>query len=112
VNSLLKRVQELVRAELYKFSDHALEKLIERNMVPNEIVISIETAILIESYPEYWLGPCVLARQTLASGRHVHVVWGLPKDHPNLAVLVTTYCPDPERWSENLLSRFPKRLGP
>lgn len=36
-----------------------------------------------------------------SEGQSVHVVWGSPAEQSSPAVLVTSYRPDPERWTDN-----------
>ena len=34
------------------------------------------------------------------------LVWGIPKDKKNPAVLITAYRPDPEKWSDDFKRRL------
>ncbi|WP_245395196.1 DUF4258 domain-containing protein [methane-oxidizing endosymbiont of Gigantopelta aegis] len=62
-------------------------------------------SILLEDYPGYPKGPCVLVLQSARNGDPVHVVWGIPKNHVHPAILVTAYRPDPELWDEEFMRR-------
>jgi hypothetical protein len=84
---------------------HGFRELAADDILLDDIVTGIDTAIVIEDYPDAAKGPTVLALQKDAAGRPVHVVWGLAKEHAASAVLVTAYRPDPLRWSLDFTTR-------
>jgi hypothetical protein len=68
-------------------------------------VESAADAVVVEDYPDYPKGPCVLVLQKDRRGDVIHVVWGIPKGKASPAVLVTAYRPDPQRWEPDFLRR-------
>ena len=70
-----------------------------------DVVNGVQSAVVIEDYPAYAKGPCVLVLQYDASARPVHVLWGLRKGTSRPAVLITTYRPDPNQWSSDFRTR-------
>lgn len=88
-----------------RISEHGYDELSEDGLLAREIVEGIGDAIIVEAYPNYLKGPCVLVLQRDQKNQPVHVVWGIPKGHTHPAVLVTAYKPDPELWQEDFLRR-------
>lgn len=66
-----------------------------------EIVEGVEAAGLVEDYPRYGKGPCVLVLQRNSRSEPIHVLWGIPKGHDRPAVLITASRPDPTGWSDD-----------
>jgi hypothetical protein len=89
----------------FRISEHGYDELAEDGLTAREIVAGVADAILVEDYPEYGKGPCVLLLQRDKAGKPIHVVWGIPAGHATPAVLVTAYRPDPERWNADFRRR-------
>jgi hypothetical protein len=60
----------------------------------DDILAGIDAAVVVEDYRDAQRGPSILLLQQDATGRPVHVVWGLSATEAPLAVLVTAYRPD------------------
>ena len=78
----------------------------KRTYLLGEAYESIKEAIVIEDYPDYTKGPCVLVLQKDFEINPIHVVWGIPKGARSPAVLVTAYRPDPAKWSSDFIRRM------
>jgi hypothetical protein len=105
VTNTLERVQTLVATGDVRISEHGYDELAADGLLAREIVGGVATASVVEDYPDYAKGPCVLLLQKTDDGRSVHAVWGLPAGHPGPAVLVTAYLPDPTRWEPGFRRR-------
>jgi hypothetical protein len=90
-----------------RVSAHGYEELAADGLSARELVEGIEFGIVLEDYPNFPKGRCVLVLQHDECHRPVHVVWGIPPGHERPAVLVTAYRPDPRRWDASLTKRLP-----
>ena len=105
MSETFERIKELVARNGLRISEHGYDELAEDGLTVREIVEGVADAVLIEDYPEYGKGPCVLLLQRDKAGEPIHVVWGIPRGHAAPAVLVTAYKPDPERWDADFRRR-------
>ena len=94
----LDTAKRLVQEGAIRVSEHGYDELAADDIFVRELIEGIGDAILVEDYPEYPKGPCVLVLETDRMDRPIHVVWGIPKDQTTPAVLVTAYRPDPALW--------------
>lgn len=99
------KIRDLIRRREVRVSEHGYDELAADGILVREILAGAEEAEVIEEYPTYHRGPCVLVLQRQRGGGPVHVVWGIPKEKHAPAVLVTAYRPDPERWTDDFRRR-------
>lgn len=58
-----------------------------------DVLATVAEGTVVEDYPDYGKGSCVLVLQQDRRGEPMHVVWGIPKGASSPAVLVTAYRP-------------------
>jgi len=101
--------QELVnalcaRGEI-RISEHGYDELAEDGIFAKDLVAGFSKAELLEDYPDFPKGPCILVLEWDRDKQPVHVVWGIPKGSNGPAVVVTAYRPNPDRWSDDFRRR-------
>ena len=101
----LKRITALIESGDVRISEHGYDELAADGIFVRNLVEKIDKAKLIENYPDYPKGPCVLVLQSDQDGQPVHVVWGIPRGKISPAVLVTAYRPDLFKWSDDFMRR-------
>ncbi len=97
MSTMFDRVRDLIRRDEWRASDHAAQRLIDNDIIAADLLDAIDNSEVIEDYPDYHAGPCILVLQ-YDRGGPVHALWGLAAGTDRPAVLVTIYRPDPNRW--------------
>ena len=105
MSATFERVCDLVARRAVRISEHGYDELAQDGILATEVVSGVKLGQVIEDYPDYPKGPCVLVLQRDRAGAPVHVVWGIPKGKESPAVVVTAYRPDPERWTLDSMHR-------
>ncbi|NOT72416.1 MAG: DUF4258 domain-containing protein, partial [Hyphomicrobium sp.] len=102
MSTTLPIIRSNVLAGRIRVSQHGMQELSDDSILLPEVIASLASASVVEDYPEYAKGPCVLCLQTDGQGDAIHVLWGLAAQCPNIATIITAYRPDPERWMDDL----------
>ena len=105
MSETFEQVLRLVQWEEVRISDHGYDELASESLYARDAIASVGDGVVVEDYPDYPKGPCVLVLQKDQQGEPIHVVWGIPKGKSSPAVLVTAYRPDAVRWEADFLRR-------
>jgi uncharacterized protein DUF4258 len=88
------------------FSGHAIRRIFERGLTKSEISLVIVSGIHIEEYPDDTPYPSYLILGFI-NEKPVHVVVA-ENIEKHECIVITTYIPDPEKWSDNFRQRRKK----
>lgn len=106
MSDFLKRILDLIHNDSVRISEHGYDELTDDNLSVKEILEGIDNAKIVEEYPDYPKGKCILVLQKDRYGSPIHVLWGIPKGYKEPAVLITSYRPDPKRWDNTFMNRI------
>jgi hypothetical protein len=107
MSDTLRRVLDLAAAGEVSISVHAYHELAADGILARDVIVGLSGAKVLEDYPEYPKGPCLLVLQRDPEGMPIHAVWGIPRGRTTPAVLVTAYRPDATRWTADFEKRKP-----
>jgi hypothetical protein len=105
VSETLATVQRLVGDGFVHPSSHGYSELNDDGILYTEVLAGLSEAIVVEDYPDAVRGPTVLTLQHDGAGRPIHVVWGIRREDPTKATIITGYRPNPSRWSADFMRR-------
>lgn len=93
-STTFQRIKDAVLAGRVRLSDHALTRMLERNIDILSALDGLSHATIVKDYSLSRGTPRVLVSQREPNGRVLHVVWDAPENDVQDAVLVTVYHPD------------------
>ncbi len=71
---MLEMIRRLIDEGRWEASLHAVRELASDGLVIEPLVLGIKTAKIVEKYPDYHKGPCVLIMQVDMSGSPIHLL--------------------------------------
>jgi len=101
-------IKALLSVGKSRVSDHCLKEMRDDGIDLSDVIAGIDQAVVVEDYPNFAKGPCVLCLQLDRDGKPLHILWGLALKTSDVATIITAYRPDPARWSADFLNRRPK----
>lgn len=105
MGQVFQKILELIGRGEVRISAHGYDELAEDGLLVRDVMANVSEAVIVEDYPDYPKGACVLVLQKDLEGRPIHVVWGIPQNASSPAVLVTAYRPEPGQWSSDFTRR-------
>ncbi len=88
MSDIFDRILTLAVCREVVISDHGYEELAADGILVRDIDMGVRDAIVVEEYPAYHKGPCVLVLQRDHDGQPIHVLWGIPAGAATPAVVV------------------------
>ena len=76
MSKTLENIKALICKSEVRITDHGYDELSSDNLLAREVVEGASEAVLVEDYPDYPKGSCVLVLQKDREQQPVHVVWG------------------------------------
>ncbi len=100
----LARLREQLAAGEFEFSQHALRRVVERNITEQEICAAGADAVLVEDYPSDKYSPSCLLLGFTDEHRTLHMQVSRAPDQPRVRI-ITLYEPDPAEWVDFMRRR-------
>jgi Domain of unknown function (DUF4258) len=108
MGQFLQTIKQLVSEGRLIISVHAAQEMADEQIDIADIIDGLDGAIVVETYPDYHKGPCVLVLLQTTQDGPVHALLGTSHANPDIAALITAYRPAPGRWNEHFTKRVTK----
>ena len=97
----IKEIQDKIINKEYRFSDHSVKRMIQRNISRGEVEQAVAAGEIIEEYPADKYSPSCLVYGKSDAGRNLHIHISFPP----AVVIITVYDPDPKEWIDYKVRR-------
>jgi len=99
---LIEDIKNKIQNSNYRFTIHAFERCVERNISPDEVKNVVMSGVIIEDYPEDKYGPSCLICGMTEKGKILHVQCSLDP-----VWIITAYDPalTPGEWNNDYKRR-------
>jgi hypothetical protein len=97
----IERIRDKIGKREYRFSDHAVRRMIKRSISRFEIEDVVMAGEIIEEYPDDKYSPSCLIYGKTKAGRNLHVQLSLPPP----VVIITVYEPAETEWIDYRVRR-------
>ena len=97
-------IRQLCASASFRWTDHAMQRLIKRGISPDEVIEALLHGDIIEQYPTDYPYPSCLVFAMVRINRPLHVVCSIGEGR---LIIITAYVPDKERWD----TTFTRRKG-
>jgi len=102
----INKIKRLCECESIRWTEHALQRLIKRNIRQEDVKYSLQNGDVIEQYLDDYPYPSCLILGILHNNTPLHVVCGIGNDE---LWIITTYYPNTMKWKEDFKTRIAGR---
>lgn len=102
MNITIADLQSLCNSGFIRWTVHAMQRLIQRNISQDEVIEAIQSGEIVEQYPNDYPYPSCLVLGITIAGKHLHVVCGRGVKE---VWMISAYTPNPAEWETDLKTR-------
>ncbi len=99
----IQHIKKLCEEKRIQWTNHILVRLLQRDILQEDVENAIKTGEIIEYYPDDYPNPSCLILGTTVSGKQLHIVCGICDD---VLWMITAYYPDSTIWKEDYKTRI------
>ena len=95
-------IRQLCEVDSIRWTDHAIKRIIQRDISRSEVKYVLINGGIIEQYPNDYPYPSCLVLGVTLEHRYLHVVCGIGGGE---LWIISAYCPAPEKWVDGYSKR-------